>query len=63
MQEINVGLIGFGTVGSGLAQVLYEQAERIEKRMGAVVRLKTGRLTCPFPTPIIDVGISPTAHV
>jgi homoserine dehydrogenase len=41
MQEINVGLIGFGTVGSGLAQVLYEQAERIEKRMGAVVRLKT----------------------
>ena len=41
MQEINIGLIGFGTVGSGLAQVLYEQAERIEKRVGAVIRLKT----------------------
>jgi len=41
MQEINIGLIGFGTVGSGLAQVLYEQADRIEKRVGAVIRLKT----------------------
>ena len=41
MHEINIGLIGFGTVGSGLAQVLYEQAERIEKRVGAVIRLKT----------------------
>ena len=41
MQVINIGLIGFGTVGSGLAQVLYEQADRIEKRVGAVIRLKT----------------------
>jgi len=41
MQEINVGLIGFGTVGSGLAQVLYEQAGQIEKKVGAVIRLKT----------------------
>jgi len=41
MQEINIGLIGFGTVGSGLAQVLYEQAEQIEKRVGVVIRLKT----------------------
>jgi homoserine dehydrogenase len=41
MQEINIGLIGFGTVGSGLAQVIYEQAERIEKRVGASIRLKT----------------------
>jgi len=41
MQKINIGLIGFGTVGSGLAQVVYEQAERIEKRVGASIRLKT----------------------
>ena len=39
MQEIKVGLIGFGTVGSGLAQVLYEQRERLEKRVGASIRL------------------------
>jgi homoserine dehydrogenase len=39
MQEIKIGLIGFGTVGSGLAQVLHEQRERLEKRLGASLRL------------------------
>jgi homoserine dehydrogenase len=39
MQEIQIGLIGFGTVGSGLAQVLYEQQTRLEKRVGATIRL------------------------
>ena len=27
MQEINVGLIGFGTVGSGLAQVIADGSD------------------------------------
>ncbi|MBI5558792.1 MAG: homoserine dehydrogenase [Deltaproteobacteria bacterium] len=40
MKEIKVGLIGFGTVGSGTAQVLYEQASRIQKRTGASIILK-----------------------
>ena len=39
MQEIKIGLIGFGTVGSGLAQVLYEQQTRLQKRVGASIRL------------------------
>ena len=39
MQEIKIGLIGFGTVGSGLAQVLFEQQNRLEKRVGAHIRL------------------------
>ncbi|MCB2184553.1 MAG: homoserine dehydrogenase [Desulfobulbaceae bacterium] len=39
-KEIQVGLIGFGTVGSGTAQVLYEQADRITKRTGASIVLK-----------------------
>ena len=39
MQEIKVGLIGFGTVGSGTAQVLYEQSVRLEKRVGASIGL------------------------
>ena len=39
MQEIKIGLIGFGTVGSGLAQVLHEQQTRLEKRVGASIRL------------------------
>jgi len=39
MKEIRVGLIGFGTVGSGLAEVLLAQRERLEKRSGLSVRL------------------------
>jgi len=39
MQEIKIGLIGFGTVGRGLAQVLYDQQERLEKRIGSSIRL------------------------
>ncbi len=40
MKQIQVGLIGFGTVGSGTAQVLYEQTERIKKRSGVSIVLK-----------------------
>ena len=39
MKEIQVGLIGFGTVGSGLAEVLLSQQKRIEKRSGLSIRL------------------------
>ena len=40
MKEIRVGLIGFGTVGSGTAEVLYEQAERLKKRTGLSIVLR-----------------------
>jgi len=39
MKEIQVGLIGFGTVGSGLAEVLLAQEERLARRTGLLVRL------------------------
>ncbi|RUM36263.1 MAG: homoserine dehydrogenase [Desulfobulbus sp.] len=39
MKEIKVGLIGFGTVGSGLAEVMLAQQQRLEKRSGLSVRL------------------------
>ncbi|MEW6501102.1 MAG: homoserine dehydrogenase [Thermodesulfobacteriota bacterium] len=39
MREIRVGLIGFGTVGSGTAEVLHLQAERLTAKTGAIVRL------------------------
>jgi homoserine dehydrogenase len=39
MKDIKIGLIGFGTVGSGMAQVLYEQASRLKKRVGASIKL------------------------
>jgi homoserine dehydrogenase len=39
MKEIKVGLIGFGTVGKGLAEVLLSQRERLIRRTGMVIRL------------------------
>ena len=39
MKEIKVGLLGFGTVGSGLAEVLLLQAERLRRKTGASIRL------------------------
>ena len=41
MKTINVGLIGFGTVGSGTAEVLLQQADRLESRTGHKIQLKT----------------------
>jgi len=40
MYKINVGLIGFGTIGTGVVRVLGENAGVISKRLGAEVVLK-----------------------
>ena len=40
MREINVGLIGFGTVGAGVVKILQHNSGLIEKRMGAKIVLK-----------------------
>ncbi len=40
MQKINVGLIGFGTVGTGVVKVLKENASVIKDRVGAEIILK-----------------------
>ena len=39
MKEIRVGLIGFGTIGAGVAKILKNNQEVIEKRLGASVSL------------------------
>ncbi len=39
MAEIKVGLLGFGTVGTGLAQLFFEHGERLDRRLGAPIRL------------------------
>ncbi|HHO47074.1 MAG TPA: homoserine dehydrogenase, partial [Desulfobacteraceae bacterium] len=39
MKEIQVGLIGFGTVGSGLAEVLLNERKRLRQRTGLSIRL------------------------
>ncbi len=40
-KSINVGIIGFGTVGTGTARILLENADIIKRRLGAPVVLKT----------------------
>ncbi|CAO0823398.1 Homoserine dehydrogenase [Desulfarculales bacterium] len=40
LKSINVGLLGLGTVGSGLAQLLLEQHDLLASRLGAELNLK-----------------------
>jgi homoserine dehydrogenase len=40
MQEINVGLLGMGTVGEGVARLLIKNRELIQSRVGLPVHLK-----------------------
>ena len=40
MKAIKVGLIGFGTVGSGVAKILQKNSRLIERRMGTKIILK-----------------------
>ncbi|MBE9502781.1 MAG: homoserine dehydrogenase, partial [Proteobacteria bacterium] len=37
---MNVGLIGFGTIGSGVVKILQENADIIKDRLGASLKLK-----------------------
>jgi homoserine dehydrogenase len=39
-KSVNVGIIGFGTVGTGTARILLENADIIKRRLGAPVVLK-----------------------
>jgi homoserine dehydrogenase len=39
MKTIKVGMIGFGTIGAGVAKILAENSEIIKKRLGAGVEL------------------------
>ena len=41
MKEIKIGLLGCGTVGTGVAKLLLENKELIRKRVGALLTLKT----------------------
>jgi len=40
MREINVGLLGCGTVGTGVARMLIEQRDLLISRVGAAINLK-----------------------
>jgi homoserine dehydrogenase len=60
MKEIKVGLIGFGTVGKGLAEVLYSQRERLVKRTGMTIRLAgiADHGTTALPEKFADVALT-----
>ena len=40
MKEINIGLIGFGTIGTGVVKLLRQNEELITKKLGARLNLK-----------------------
>jgi homoserine dehydrogenase len=40
MREINIGLLGCGTVGTGVAKLLLNQRDLIASRLGAILNLK-----------------------
>jgi homoserine dehydrogenase len=60
MKEIKVGLIGFGTVGKGLAEVLLSQRERLTKRTGMAIRLVgvADRSTTTLPERFKDIPLT-----
>ena len=64
MKEIKVGLIGFGTVGKGLAEVLYSQQERLAKRTGMIIRLAgvADHGTTELPEKFADVPLTRDAR-
>ncbi|HEU5361152.1 MAG TPA: homoserine dehydrogenase, partial [Candidatus Deferrimicrobiaceae bacterium] len=39
LKEIGVGIIGFGTVGSGTVKLLQDNAELLRRRIGIPIRL------------------------
>lgn len=63
MKEINIALLGFGTVGSGTAEALRRNREFIESQLGCGVRLKTVLVRHPEKYAGLDIlqGVHVTA--
>ncbi|RLA89834.1 MAG: homoserine dehydrogenase, partial [Deltaproteobacteria bacterium] len=40
MKKLNIGLIGWGTVGTGMIQIMQKNSQLLEKRLGAHLVLK-----------------------
>ena len=54
MNEISLGLIGFGTIGTGVVKLLQDNRELIEKRLGARLNLKKiADVNITTPRPVI----------
>jgi|AVFP01.1.fsa_nt_gi homoserine dehydrogenase len=63
MKEIRVGLIGFGTVGQGLAHTLFNQQETLRRKVGATfVLARVADLSVEqLPPPFSKVPLSDSA--
>jgi homoserine dehydrogenase len=55
MKKITIGLIGFGTVGSGLYNLLRKNSDVIAKRTGVGITIQT---ICDIRTDIVKNGVS-----
>jgi homoserine dehydrogenase len=64
MDELTVGLIGMGTVGTGVARLLTEHRRRIERRAGRPIRWKWAAVRDPDkPREVRLDGVSVTTEV
>lgn len=61
-QVINVGLVGFGTVGSGAAKILIDNHDSIARKVGAPIKIKRiADLDITTPRPVkIDASVLTT---
>ncbi len=59
MKKISIAIIGFGTVGSGTAQVMYDQLERMVRRSGIQLILKcvVEQFPMDLPEPFADIPV------
>jgi homoserine dehydrogenase len=64
MEHVTVGLIGLGTVGTGVARLLTEQADRVARRAGKPLRLKWAVVRDPAkPRGVTMDGVRVTTDV
>ena len=61
MQTIQIGLIGLGNVGTGVVQILQQQASLIAERLGARLELKRVAMQHPDRERAVQPPASP-AH-
>ncbi|MCI5144399.1 MAG: homoserine dehydrogenase [Candidatus Electrothrix sp. AR3] len=63
MKTVNIGLIGFGTVGSGLAELLLAQQQRLEQRSALDIRLAkvATASTAQLPAQFTDIPLTHNA--
>jgi homoserine dehydrogenase len=64
MEQLTIGLIGLGTVGTGVARILTEQADRLARRAGKRIRWKWLAVRDPEKPRGVDLeGVRVTTEV